>query len=333
MDLNKNPVVKEKVRELGLLIKEANHATYGESAPTVVRLTTAEVERAVRLLRPNTSSAKQTQDYAGAIRTRLRSAILSHHSAAQRFQAGSGHKNGADATHRKEGQLQLAKFERLCDDVRKHKPRLLHPLLLLLQPLAFQEQQLVSLHRYEELHRAAADAELSADSDGVAVADAGRDMAKAINSAAATLRKEVMMSNQLNWNSSSSATSTAATVAATAAPQVKDAEGVVWVEPATERKLLRDLLFVLQGIAGKHIKFDSRSENYVIDPSLQLNRTVQDAVLCICELGWLYGRVSAYLKSALSPTATTKGLVVQAFGFALQVTPTVRQFLIVLCKW
>lgn len=77
-----------------------------------------------------------------------------------------------------------------------------------------------------------------------------------------------------------------------------------------------------QGIAGKHIKYDAKTESYVIDPSLKLNATVRDTVLCLCELGWLYGRVAAYLRSTMANPADTTGVIVQAFCFALQVTVT-----------
>jgi hypothetical protein len=46
---------------------------------------------------------------------------------------------------------------------------------------------------------------------------------------------------------------------------------------------------------------------------------VRDTVLCICELGWLYGRVAAYLKDIFALATDSRGVVVQAFGFALQV--------------
>jgi len=46
---------------------------------------------------------------------------------------------------------------------------------------------------------------------------------------------------------------------------------------------------------------------------------VRDTVLCICELGWLYNRVAGYLKSSFAVSTDSNGVVVQAFGFALQV--------------
>ena len=42
----------------------------------------------------------------------------------------------------------------------------------------------------------------------------------------------------------------------------------------------------------------------------------RDTVLCLCELGWLYSKVEAYIKRA--ENAEIRGLVVQAFGFSLQ---------------
>lgn len=45
---------------------------------------------------------------------------------------------------------------------------------------------------------------------------------------------------------------------------------------------------------------------------------VRDVTLCICELGWLFTHVSAYLKRIFHGATDAHGLIVQAFGFALQ---------------
>lgn len=85
----------------------------------------------------------------------------------------------------------------------------------------------------------------------------------------------------------------------------------------------------LQGVAGKHIKYDSRSESFVVDPALRLNATVRDTALCLCELGWLYNRVLDYVNRVAAvnasggeaegtPGAASRGLVTQALGFAVQ---------------
>lgn len=46
--------------------------------------------------------------------------------------------------------------------------------------------------------------------------------------------------------------------------------------------------------------------------------TVRDITLSICELGWLFQRVTAYLKQIFAGVTDAHGLLVQAFGFALQ---------------
>lgn len=93
--------------------------------------------------------------------------------------------------------------------------------------------------------------------------------------------------------------------------------GIGWISPDAENKLLRDLLYIFQGIGGKYIKFDPRSECYLIDPALRVRPQVRDTTLCLCELGYLYNKVAIYIQRA-EGIDSSKGLVVQAFGFALQ---------------
>ena len=89
------------------------------------------------------------------------------------------------------------------------------------------------------------------------------------------------------------------------------------------------LTVVHQGVGGKHIKYDTRSESYVIDPALRLNGTVRDTALCLCELGWLYNKVMECVNrvAAVTPSISSsdggtapsaRGLVMQAFCFAVQ---------------
>ena len=55
----------------------------------------------------------------------------------------------------------------------------------------------------------------------------------------------------------------------------------------------------------------------MIDPSLKLQLPVKDTVLCLCELGWLYTKVSTYIQTC-EKAQVSRGLAVQAFSFALQ---------------
>ena len=96
----------------------------------------------------------------------------------------------------------------------------------------------------------------------------------------------------------------------------KDVLDGFWLSAELELELMRDLLFVFQGVPGKHIKYDPRSDGYLIDPALSLRSHTRDLVLCLCELGWLFARVQAYVQRA--ETDRFRGLVVHALGFALQ---------------
>ena len=55
----------------------------------------------------------------------------------------------------------------------------------------------------------------------------------------------------------------------------------------------------------------------MIDPRLVVPGPPRDVVLCLCEVGWLYSKLDAYIK--LVERVESRGLVAQALGFALQV--------------
>jgi gamma-tubulin complex component 3 len=94
--------------------------------------------------------------------------------------------------------------------------------------------------------------------------------------------------------------------------------GIFWISRDLELKIITDLLFIFQGINGKHIKYDSRSESYAIDPQLKamIPPPVRDLILCLCEVGWLFEKISKYTTKVESNEAI--GLISQAFAFALQ---------------
>lgn len=82
-----------------------------------------------------------------------------------------------------------------------------------------------------------------------------------------------------------------------------------------------DFSFIVQGLNGKHIKYDTKTENYVIDPALKLTAPVKDTVLCLCELGWLYMKVQEYVAGVTSVNSSNYcGLVTQSFGYAIHVS-------------
>ncbi|KAF9410504.1 Gamma-tubulin complex component 3 [Podila epigama] len=87
-------------------------------------------------------------------------------------------------------------------------------------------------------------------------------------------------------------------------------------EEVPESALLRDLMFVFQGIDGKMVKFGSQTGTCIIDPSFNISDSTRGIVNRLTELGWLYKRINAYVQKTL--TEATAGLVGQSFCSALQ---------------
>ncbi|KAI8605941.1 Spc98 family-domain-containing protein [Dissophora ornata] len=83
-----------------------------------------------------------------------------------------------------------------------------------------------------------------------------------------------------------------------------------------ESALLRDLIFVFQGIDGKMIKFGAESGTCSIDPSVNISNSTRSLVSRLTELGWLYKNINTYVQTTLKDGAA--GLVGQSFCSALQ---------------
>jgi len=65
------------------------------------------------------------------------------------------------------------------------------------------------------------------------------------------------------------------------------------------------------------VRYDSRSEQYVIDPTVPMSSSAKDVIYLLCELGWLYSKVHAYTNKV--ENSDSCGQVAQALGYALQV--------------
>lgn len=84
----------------------------------------------------------------------------------------------------------------------------------------------------------------------------------------------------------------------------------------SEAALLRDIIYIFQGIEGKVIKFDQANDAYRIDPKLGVPKPVRELVHKVAELGWLYRKIRKYLDAHAGDKAM--GLVGQSFCAALQ---------------
>ena len=79
----------------------------------------------------------------------------------------------------------------------------------------------------------------------------------------------------------------------------------------TEQSLLRDVLYVFQGIEGKMIRYDEGSEGYRIDSMIGVPFPIRDFIDKLNELGWLYRKVRKFLDARMGDKAL--GLVGQSF--------------------
>ncbi|XP_012878295.1 PREDICTED: gamma-tubulin complex component 3 [Dipodomys ordii] len=83
----------------------------------------------------------------------------------------------------------------------------------------------------------------------------------------------------------------------------------------TEAALVRDLLYVFQGIDGKHIKMSSSEDCYKVEGKANLNKSVRDTAIRLSELGWLHNKIRKYTDQRSLDRSF--GLVGQSFCAAL----------------
>jgi len=91
-------------------------------------------------------------------------------------------------------------------------------------------------------------------------------------------------------------------------------EGAVF--EITEKLLIRDVLFVFQGIEGRLIKYDAGMDAYRIGSDVGVPLSVRDLISKLAELGWLFRRVRKFLDARSGDKAL--GLVGQSFCAAVQ---------------
>ncbi|KAH8556990.1 Spc98 family-domain-containing protein [Umbelopsis sp. PMI_123] len=83
-----------------------------------------------------------------------------------------------------------------------------------------------------------------------------------------------------------------------------------------EPAILRDIMFIFQGIDGTYIKFDSETDAYVIDNMVGISRSARELIHKLTELGWLYKRIQNFISTNIDNASI--GLVGQSFCSSLQ---------------
>uniref|UniRef100_A0A669CDX6 Tubulin gamma complex component 3 n=2 Tax=Oreochromis TaxID=8139 RepID=A0A669CDX6_ORENI len=86
-------------------------------------------------------------------------------------------------------------------------------------------------------------------------------------------------------------------------------------DPVNEAALVRDILYVFQGIDGKFIKMSAQDNCYKIDSKVVLCKSLRDTSSRLAELGWLHNKVRKYTDARSLDRAF--GLVGQSFCASL----------------
>ncbi|KAJ5068529.1 gamma-tubulin complex component 3 [Anaeramoeba ignava] len=79
----------------------------------------------------------------------------------------------------------------------------------------------------------------------------------------------------------------------------------------TENMLVKEIIFVLQGIEGKMIHFDHETQTFSLSKRLEISRTTRHLVNKIAELGWIYTKIKKYLEEREKQNEL--GLIERAF--------------------
>lgn len=64
-----------------------------------------------------------------------------------------------------------------------------------------------------------------------------------------------------------------------------------------ESQILRDLLYVFQGVEGRLLKYFSLQDKFLLDSNINLPRPTRQIVNDLAEIGWLYFKITKGLDS------------------------------------
>jgi len=83
----------------------------------------------------------------------------------------------------------------------------------------------------------------------------------------------------------------------------------------SESDLIQDIIFVLQGIDGHNITYSRIDDAYVVKATAQLSKPIQNILNKICEMGWLFKKVHAFIENNSNPKS---GFILQSLCVALK---------------
>uniref|UniRef100_A0A1D1YX60 Gamma-tubulin complex component 3 n=1 Tax=Anthurium amnicola TaxID=1678845 RepID=A0A1D1YX60_9ARAE len=87
----------------------------------------------------------------------------------------------------------------------------------------------------------------------------------------------------------------------------------------SEPALVKDVLYAVQGIDGRYVRYDAASDGYDLPDPLRVPSSTRTTVRRLCELGWLFRKVKGYISDCTDGFPSEDvGTIGQAFCAALQ---------------
>ncbi len=82
--------------------------------------------------------------------------------------------------------------------------------------------------------------------------------------------------------------------------------------------IVRELLFVFQGIDGTLIKYQLLEDAYILQPQITVSPSAHKLICELCELGWLFKKVSDWVSRNGGDSANSNvNQVTQSLCFAV----------------
>ena len=86
-----------------------------------------------------------------------------------------------------------------------------------------------------------------------------------------------------------------------------------------EQDIVRDLLYVFQGIEGKLIQYSFAEDAFILQHQLSVTPSTRKIINELCELGWLFRKVNDWLKRNIETSVSMDvNQVTQALCFSIQ---------------
>ena len=85
----------------------------------------------------------------------------------------------------------------------------------------------------------------------------------------------------------------------------------------TEKDIINDLIYVLEGINSKYISYDLKEDAFILNKLIPWAKEIYNIVNSISELGWLYKKINSYLDFFKKEKAS-KSQFIQSFIYAVQ---------------